>query len=201
MLIDFNLERSYIRTFLCQVRGAVMDVNLEIGELAPDFSLIATDGMIYNLTQYRGSRAIALMFTNNHSLFDLRYEEYFSSLFERYHQKGVVFIAINPENDTHDIYDEMVAKMQTKKNRWPYLHDSTQTVAGQYGAITSPHFYLLDHNRYLIYSGRAMEDIKNESSTIDDKLKIALDEYLDSRPITEPRTEPVGKSLKIHQTV
>ena len=178
-----------------------MSTMLEIGEPAPDFSLIGTDGMIYNLTQYRGSRAIVVMFINEGSPSVIGCEEYLRSLAESYYHKGVVFVAINPENDTPDIYDQMTDKMEKKGFPWPYLHDPTQRIVKQYGACSAPHFYLLDHNRYLIYSGRALDNPDNPDASTDDTLKAALDEYLDSRPITHPRTEPVGSDLKISITV
>ena len=54
---------------------------------------------------------------------------------------------------------------------------------------------------YLIYSGRALDNPQDPESSHDDALKIALDEYLDSRPITTPLTEPVGSDLKILTSV
>ena len=117
----------------------------EMGGPAPEFSLIGTDGMIHTLNHYRGSRAIVIMFVCNHCPYVLGSEEYLKALAQTYHQRGVVFIGINPNSDKkvpEDSYEKMVTHMEENKFPWVYLHDPAGQIAMRYGASHTPHFFL-----------------------------------------------------------
>ena len=46
--------------------------------------------------------------------------------------------------------------MQENQFPWLYLYDESQTVARAYGALRTPHFYVFDKNRELIYVFQAV---------------------------------------------
>ena len=47
--------------------------------------------------------------------------------------------------------------MKEKKFPWVYLRDESQDVARAYGALRTPHFYVFDRSRKLIYTGRGVD--------------------------------------------
>ena len=169
-----------------------MKTLLDVGNLAPDFSLVGTDGLIYAINQYKGYRAIVLFFTSNGCPYAKGMEGYLKGLVGEFYKKGVAFIGINSSDD----YDSMVAFMAERGLPWRYLHDPTQQIAKRYGAIVTPHFFLFDHHRMLIYSGRALDSPKAPERSKREDLKEALTELLDLRPITISETGPIGCSIR-----
>ena len=79
---------------------------------------------------------------------------------------------------------------------WTYLYDRTQDIARAYGALRTPHFYVFDRDRKLVYTGRAVDNPREpEEITIND-LENALDQILAGDAITTPLTNPVGCNVK-----
>ncbi len=52
----------------------------------------------------------------------------------------------------------MVARMQEHNFPWLYLYDEPQDVALAYGALRTPHFYVFDRDRKLVYTGRGVDN-------------------------------------------
>jgi hypothetical protein len=52
----------------------------------------------------------------------------------------------------------MEQRMREEKFPWLYLHDARQDIARAYGALRTPHFYVFDRDRRLIYTGRAVDN-------------------------------------------
>jgi len=75
--------------------------------------------------------------------------------------KGVKFVGINSNSEktyAEDSFDNMVKRMKENKFPWVYLWDKTQKIALAYGALRTPHFYVFDSNRKLIYTGRGVDN-------------------------------------------
>ena len=51
----------------------------------------------------------------------------------------------------------MVERMGEHKFPWVYLRDETQEVAKAYGALRTPHFYVFNKDRELVYTGRGVD--------------------------------------------
>ena len=176
-----------------------MTNTLEIGQKAPEFSLIGADGLIYSSNQIKGTRAFVVFFTCNHCPYVIGQDPYLANLARAYKSKGVEFLAIN-SNDSdqkpEDSYEMMEIRAKEMNFPWPYLYDRTQSTAKAYGAICTPHFFLFNQNHFLIYSGRALSNPKNPEMSSDDALKNAIDDVLNSHPITLSVTDPIGCSIK-----
>ncbi|MCD6596608.1 MAG: redoxin family protein, partial [Bacteroidales bacterium] len=95
-----------------------------------------------------------------------------------------------------DSFPYMVKRMKQYKFPWVYLYDESQEIAIAYGALRTPHFYVFNENRELIYTGRATNSPRNpEGITVND-LEKALDEYLDGKGIRNQVTNPIGCNVK-----
>ena len=173
-----------------------MKTLLEIGDVAPDFSLVGTDGLIYGINQYKGYRAIVLFFTCNLCPYARGSDEYMRNLANEFHKKGVAFLGINPNNEGQDTFEQMTALMEEFKFPWRYLQDPMQQIAKRYGALATPQFFLFDHHRILVYKGRALDNPRAPNKSKREDLKEALMELLDLRPITISETDPIGCEVK-----
>jgi hypothetical protein len=90
----------------------------------------------------------------------------------------------------------MVERMRQHQFPWVYLRDETQDVARAYGALRTPHFYVFDAARHLVYTGRGVDNPRNASKVTRNDLANALEDHLAGRPIREPKTNPIGCNVK-----
>ncbi len=176
-----------------------MAFTLESGARAPQFSLPATDGRRYSLDDFSESPVLVVFFTCNHCPYVTGSDEVTRATAETYASRGVSFVAIN-SNDTaahpDDDFDHMVARMKEHRFPWVYLHDQTQDVARAYGALRTPHFYVFDKDRRLIYTGRGVDNPKDTDRMTVNDLDRALAEVTDGKPISVPVTNPIGCNVK-----
>lgn len=172
---------------------------LPLGASAPDFSLPATDGKTYSLADFAEARALVVVFTCNHCPYVKGSDEDTRRLVETYAPRGVAFVAINSNSANtyaEDSFEAMVARMEEHRFPWPYLHDATQEVALAYGALRTPHFYLFDQDRKLVYTGRAIDTPRDYTQATQHDLQNALEDVLAGRPVATPLTNPIGCNVK-----
>jgi len=176
-----------------------MAFTLSIGQRAPDFLLPATDGNTYSLADFADARVLVIFFTCNHCPYVIGSDELTRKTVEKFTPRGVRFVAINsnsPNTYEEDSFDNMVKRMANYKFPWLYLYDATQDIARAYGALRTPHFYVFDDQRRLIYTGRAVDNPRDTSKMTINDLENALEEHLAGKPITEPVTNPIGCNVK-----
>lgn len=176
-----------------------MAFTLNIGSKAPDFSLPATDGKTYSLQDFANADVLVIFFTCNHCPYVIGSDEVTRATAEKYADKGVQFVGINsnsPNTYAEDSFDHMVKRMEQEKFPWTYLHDATQEVAVAYGALRTPHFYVFDKERKLVYTGRAVDSPKDASKITENDLERALDEITAGKPVSVPVTNPLGCNVK-----
>ena len=176
-----------------------MSFTLEIGASAPDFNLPATDGNNYQLSDFTDSKVLVVFFTCNHCPYVVGSDEVTRATVEKYAPSGVSFVGINSNSKiTHpdDDFDHMVTRMEEQKFPWLYLYDESQEVALSYGALRTPHFYIFDQDRKLIYTGRGVDNPRETDKMKINDLEQALDEYLAGKEISTPLTNPIGCNVK-----
>jgi len=176
-----------------------MAYTLKIGSKSPHFSLCGTDCVSHSLNDFDGSKVLVVFFTCNHCPYVIASDPYTLKTYEEFNPLGVDFVAINsnsPKTHEEDSFENMVACMEEKKFPWLYLSDAEQKVALDYGALKTPHFYVFDNERKLIYTGRALDNpLEPEKATVND-LKNALREHLAGKLVTVPVTNPIGCNIK-----
>jgi peroxiredoxin len=176
-----------------------MAFTLQIGASAPDFELPATDGQTYQLSDFANANVLVVFFTCNHCPFVLGSDEVTRQTAERFASQGVRFVAINANSKiTHpeDDFEHMVVRMAEQKFPWVYLYDESQAVALAYGALRTPHFYVFDRERKLIYTGRGVDNPREVSKMTVNDLANALEEHLAGKPVQTPLTNPIGCNVK-----
>lgn len=187
---------------VCQLQGKIMKKNtftLPIGSKAPGFSLPATDGKTYSLKDFDKFDTLVVFFTCNHCPFVIGSDEITRKTAERFKPKGVAFVGINSNSQNtkpEDSFEKMVKRMQEQKFPWTYLYDQTQDIAKKYGAMRTPHFYVFDKDRKLIYTGRGVDSPRDTSKMKVNDLERALDEHIAGKPISITVTNPIGCNVK-----
>jgi peroxiredoxin len=176
-----------------------MSFTLQIGQRAPDFHLPATDGKTCALGDFQKDPVLVVFFTCNHCPYVTGSDESTRRTVEKFAPRGVRFVAINSNSRNtypEDDFPHMVERMRDEKFPWIYLHDATQDVARAYGALRTPHFYVFDRERHLIYTGRAVDNPRQAERAKTHDLERALEEHLAGKAITVPVTNPIGCNVK-----
>jgi peroxiredoxin len=176
-----------------------MAYTLQIGDRAPEFRLKATDGKYYGLSNFLDARILVVFFTCNHCPYVLGSDEVTRKTAEQFNPQGISFVAINsnsPNTYAEDSYENMIIRMDENHFPWVYLHDETQDVALAYGALKTPHFYVFDKARKLVYTGRAVDQPRDTSKMTINNLDRALIEILSGQSVSEPVTNPIGCTIK-----
>ena len=176
-----------------------MAFTLELGSKAPDFTLPATDGNSYQLSDFDDAKVLAVFFTCNHCPYVIGSDEVTRQTAEKFAPHGVKFVGIN-SNSKHtypeDDFEHMVQRMKEHKFPWVYLHDESQEIALAFGALRTPHFYVFDDKRTLFYTGRAVDNPRDTSKMTLNDLERALEEHLAGKPVSVPLTNPIGCNVK-----
>jgi hypothetical protein len=118
---------------------------------------------------------------------------------EKFAPEGVKFVGINSNSKNtyaEDDFDHMVARMEEHKFPWLYLYDEPQAIAKAYGALRTPHFYVFDKDRRLIYTGRSVDNPRDASRITVNDLERALEEHLAGKSVSVPLTNPIGCNVK-----
>jgi peroxiredoxin len=176
-----------------------MSFTLPIAARAPEFRLPATDGKTYALPDFIGDDVLVVFFTCNHCPYVTGSDESTRRIADKFSSRGVRFVAIN-SNSRHtyaeDDFPHMVQRVRENKFPWLYLRDETQDAARAYGALRTPHFYVFDRERRLIYTGRAVDQPRRAENATAHELEKALEEHLAGKPVSVPVTNPIGCNVK-----
>jgi peroxiredoxin len=176
-----------------------MAFTLQIGVAAPPFTLPATDGNTYDLSDFGDADVLVVFFTCNHCPYVINSDEMTRATAEAFADRGVRFVAINANSKQtyiEDSFDNMVSRMAEHRFPWTYLYDESQAVAKAYGALRTPHFYVFDGARHLVYTGRAIDSPRDTSKVTTRDLEQALTEVLAGKAVSTPVTNPIGCNVK-----
>jgi peroxiredoxin len=176
-----------------------MSYTLNIGDYAPDFNLKATDGKFYQLGDFEEDPILVIFFTCNHCPYVIGSDEVTQKTVHQFQKDGVRFVGINsnsPNTYKEDSFDNMVLRMKENNFPWLYLHDETQEIALAYGALKTPHFFVFDESRKLVYTGRAVDQPRDSTKITIYDLDRALAEILGGQKVSVPLTNPIGCNIK-----
>jgi len=175
-----------------------MAYTLQIGEKAPNFNLTATDGKSYQLSDFKG-KVLVVFFTCNHCPYVIGSDEVTRRTVEKFAPKGVNFVGINSNSKNtyeEDSFPNMIRRMEENKFPWIYLYDESQKIALNYGALKTPHFFVFNEARKLVYTGRAIDNPRDTSKMTVNDLEKVLDELLNGKDIFPKVTNPIGCNIK-----
>ena len=143
---------------------------------APDFNLNGVDQKKYNLDSVKGKNGTLIMFICNHCPYVKAVILDIVNDCNVIKDLGINSLAIcsnDVDNYPEDSFEKMLEFSKENKFNFPYLHDDTQVVAKNYGAVCTPDFFGYNKNLELQYRGRIRElkDLKPIRNGESDLLK------------------------------
>lgn len=172
-----------------------------IGSPAPDFKLPDLNGMTHELSQFQG-KIVVLEWTNPGCPVVQRH--YASGLMPAIQKeltaKGIAWLAVNSTNPNHRDYKTADALKQIyagwKAAYTSLLLDPEGKAGKAFGAKTTPHMFVIDKNRRLVYDGAIDDDPRGENATRTNYVRQAVESLLKGEPVPIARTKPYGCSVK-----
>jgi peroxiredoxin len=163
----------------------------------PQFNLVGVDGKHHSLSSLAGPSATVVVFIGNGCPTVSAYEERLITLQETWSSRGVRLIAVNANNpflSPPDTFAQMVDRATVRKFNFPYVKDDDRAVAKSFGAICTPHAFVLDRYMRVLYSGRIDDSRVGDKITSRD-LENAVADIVASRPVAVDHTDPFGCSI------
>ena len=177
---------------------ACMGGELTVGAKAPGFSLVnAADGKTYAFKPGDGKLSV-VFFTCNQCPYAKAFEPRLVALGSEYAKKGVVFYAVDPNDESQyaiESLDNMRSRAKEHAYPYPYLKDTDSKVAAAYGARVTPHVFVVDGNGIVRYRGYVDDSAKPEQRT-HTALADALDSLLAKHDVKVNATKAFGCSIK-----
>jgi peroxiredoxin len=171
---------------------------LGIGARAPSFEdLLGVDGHRYSLSSFDAKPFLVVIFSCNGCPTVKANESRMVEIQNKYASQGLQIVAINSNNaylSPADTYEEMEKRAQERQFNFPYLKDHDGSVARNYGAISTPHVFVLDGERRLRYSGR-IDETRDPANASYSDLENALGDLFANRTVKVPETQPFGCAI------
>ncbi|HEY8350975.1 MAG TPA: redoxin domain-containing protein [Sphingomonadales bacterium] len=176
----------------------------EINAPAPEFELVASDGKIHRLSDYRG-RVVVLEWTNHLCPFVQKHYETGNMQKTQRHAESLgaawlTIISSAPGKQGH-VSGEEADRLTKERDAAPtaVLLDEEGIVGKLYGARTTPHMYVIDEKGILRYMG-GIDDkptTRHEDvNTAQNYVIAALDGWTTKKEVPVAATPPYGCSIK-----
>ncbi|HEX6159798.1 MAG TPA: thioredoxin family protein [Thermoanaerobaculia bacterium] len=169
-----------------------------IGAKAPAFTLTnAVDGRQVAFQPGDGKLSV-VVFTCNQCPYAKAFEPRILELAKQYAGQGVVFYAIDPNDDTkyaEETMENMKARAVEKGYPFPYLKDGDSAVARAYGARVTPHVFVVDPAGVVRYRGYVDDTAKTAERKVTG-LSDALDALLAKKDVATAVTKEFGCTIK-----
>lgn len=180
--------------------AATLSTMLELGTLAPPFSLPDAYKNTFSLTGVAGARGTLVMFICNHCPFVIHIIDELSSLAKHYSELGISCVAISSNDIANYPQDgpEFMKEFAIKYGiDFPYLYDESQQVAKSYQAACTPDFFLYDDQLKLVYRGQFDDSRPGNGVPVTGKdVKDALDALLNGTPVSKEQKPSIGCNIK-----
>jgi thiol-disulfide isomerase/thioredoxin len=159
--------------------------------------LLAADGKTYSLSSFEEKRLVVVVFAANGCPTVRSLEPLLVEFQREYERHAVQLVLVNSNNSAlspGDTYEATVKRARESGFAFPYLKDEGGAVARGFGAVTTPHAFVLDEQRRLRYQGR-IANSRQPSTDTDRYLERAVEDILAGREVAVPETEPYGCSI------
>ena len=151
------------------------------------------------LNENMKDNGILVVFTSNSCPFVVMWEDRYKLLEEKCLNSGLGMVYINSnqaKRDGDDSFEKMKNHSQKMGYSFPYLIDEKSKLANAFGAKTTPHVFLFNNEKKLVYKGAIDDNYKSINDVKKKYLLDALEEVSNQKIVTINRTKAVGCSIK-----
>jgi thioredoxin-related protein len=180
---------------------------IKIGSALPSEStmLISTKDDTTNLSEQMGANGILVIFSCNTCPFVVGSDNFkgweytYNDLAKKASEFKINAVLVNSneaKRSNADSMEEMKRRASEQSYSMPYLLDENHIVADAFGAKTTPHIYLFDKDKKLIYTGSIDNSWESDREEDISYLTNALEQYGTGQKVKQKTTQPRGCSIK-----
>lgn len=164
-----------------------------VGRAVPDFELPNHLGKTHSLAEVADKPLVVVAFLGTECPLAKLYAGRLQALAHEYADRGVAVLAV--DSNRQDSLRDLAAFVRHHQLEYPVLKDQQHKVADLFGAERTPQVFVLDRQRTIRYQGRVDDQFvvgitRDEPSRED--LRLALDELLAGREVSQPETTALG---------
>jgi peroxiredoxin len=175
-----------------------------VGSAASDFSLTDTKGKAHSLADYKGKYVVLEWFNPECPFVKKHYGgNNMQNLQKEFTDKGVVWLTIDSSAPGTEGYltSEQAEKIigSWKIHHTALLLDPDGKVGRAYGAKNTPNMVIINPEGKIVYEGAIDSKATPNPADIPSStnyVKVALDESMAGKPVSNPKTKPYGCSVK-----
>ena len=174
---------------------------LEIDQKMPvqNYKVKSTEGDFISLNDNIKNNGILVVFTSNKCPFVVMWEDRYKLIEDECLKSDIGMVYINSNEsrrDGDDSIDKMKEHAKKMGYNYPYLIDRNSKIANSFGAKTTPHIFLFNKNKKLIYKG-AIDDNYQSIKNVKEKYLInAITQLKNKKEIKINTTKAIGCSIK-----
>jgi peroxiredoxin len=159
------------------------------------------DNTLFSLSDIKNAKGYIVTFTCNECPFSKLYEDRLIALHKTYESKGFSVVAINPNSPENEKEGFSAMKQRAEEKNFPfvYLVDEGQKVYPQYGAVRTPHVFLLDKDRKVQYIGTIDDNAREPENVKVKYLENAIDALLKNEKPEPNFTKAIGCPVKANK--
>jgi peroxiredoxin len=175
-----------------------------VGSTAPDFSVTDSKGKAHSLSQYKGKYVVLEWFSPDCPFVKKHYGSgNMQKLQEEFTGKGVVWLSVDSSapGKEGNLSPEQAEKKMTewKTKSTAFLIDADGKAGQAYGAKNTPHMFVINPEGKIIYEGAIDSKASanpNDIPSSTNYVRVALDEAMAGKKVSNPTTRPYGCSVK-----
>ncbi len=195
---------TLIATAILLFADLVAVATAQPGKPAPNFSLEASDGKTYSLSDFQGKFVVLEWFNKDCPFTRKHYDSgNMQKLQGIYQQKGVAWLSICSSAPGKQGYlnkeDAVRQRVADKVRSTATLLDPDGKVGLLYGAKTTPHMFVINPKGIVVYAGAIDDHASADAADISQSknyVAMALDQAMAGQPVQTPSTPPYGCSIK-----
>lgn len=195
LLLLLVIAASYPALCLSEVR---------VGEPAPEFAAIDSNGSQHNLKDLKGKTVVLEWYNHQCPYVKKHYETgNMQKLQKKYTDQGVIWLTVNSSapgkqgNVDSTKANSLIAEQQAAQSA--FLLDPQGVLGHLYGAKTTPHMYVINPDGILVYAGAIDDNSSSRQSTVataKNFVSSTLDAILNGQQVAASSTQPYGCSVK-----
>ncbi len=177
--------------------GDFPTAKIKIGEKMADFTLPDTAGNSHSLYEFKGKKAVAVIFIATRCPYSNAFNHVMANLAREYEARGVAVVGINA-NKTEPA-SEVADHARTHGLNFLILKDLGNVIANRLGASVTPEVFLLDSNWVLRYHGalgNSHQPTTNPEMATDEEARPALKAVLSGQQAALTETRAFGCTIK-----
>jgi len=174
----------------------------QVGDVVTDFNLKNVDNKNVSLASFPNAKGYIVIFGCNTCPVSRGYENRMVALQQQFASKGYPVIMINPndpEAQQGEAFEDMQQHYKKSSLTFPYLEAPGQVVPRRFGALRTPHVFVLQKNKKGIvvsYIGAIDNDPDNDNASRINYVQNAVNALMAGKQPEPSLTKAVGCGVK-----